>query len=186
MITDVRDRELCIVVCGAGPAPDVGKLVSMAQDANWTVNIIATPAALSILNVAELEDLTGRPVRSKYRPVGEPRARSAATASAVIVAPATYNTINKLAHGISDNYALGVLAEAIGMRLPVVVLPFVNSALAARTPFEHSVTELRRDGVHVLLGPREWEPHAPGTGDERIPLFPWSAALEAISAVSER
>ena len=57
-------------------------------------------------------------------------------ADAIIVAPATYNTINKWANGISDNYALGILAEAVGLRIPVVVLPFVNSALASHPAFE--------------------------------------------------
>ena len=37
----------------------------------------------------------------------------------MIVAPATYNTINKCAQGISDTYALGVLAEAVSLPSPV-------------------------------------------------------------------
>jgi flavoprotein len=40
-----------------------------------------------------------------------------------MVAPATYNTINKWAHGISDIYALGIVAEAPGLGILVVVLP---------------------------------------------------------------
>jgi hypothetical protein len=88
------------------------------------------------------------------------------------VAPATFNTICKLANGISDNYALGTVAESIGRGLPVVILPFVNTALAARQPFQHAVAALRAEGVRVLFGPGEWEPHPPGTGGERIAGFP--------------
>jgi flavoprotein len=58
---------------------------------------------------------------------------------AILVAPATYNTINKWAEGISDTYALGIPAEAIGLEVPIVVLPFVNTALAGRAPFRRSV-----------------------------------------------
>ncbi|MGP3935532.1 hypothetical protein [Nonomuraea sp. KM88] len=65
-------KVLYIIVCAAGPAPDVGRLVTLAQDAGWTVQIIATPPALDFINIAELEKQTGRPVRSQYRN-GAPR-----------------------------------------------------------------------------------------------------------------
>lgn len=65
----------------------------------------------------------------------------------MVIAPATYNTINKRAAGISDTYALGIAAEAIGLGLNVVVLPFVTSALAHREPFKRSVDGLRSERV---------------------------------------
>jgi hypothetical protein len=77
------------------------------------------------------------------------------------VAPATYNTICKWARGISDTYALGVLAETTGLAVPTVVLPFVNTALAARAPFRRSVDELRSEGVVILRGPGGIQPHEP-------------------------
>jgi phosphopantothenoylcysteine synthetase/decarboxylase len=156
-----------VVVCGAGPATAVGELVKLAQERGWVVGVVATPAALAFLDVAGLEAQTGIPVRSEYRAPDQPRTRVLPDASAVVVAPATYNTICKLALGVSDTYALGVLAEAIGRRVPVAVLPFVNSALAARNPFSAAVASLRDEGVRVLLGPGQWVPHPPGTGGER-------------------
>lgn len=167
---------LSVIVCGAGPASDVGKLVKLAQQRVWTVQLIATPAALAFLDVAGLEALTGSVVRSAYASPGEPRSLKA---DAVIVAPATYNTINKCARGISDTYALGILAEAISLPSPVVILPFVNSALAARRPFQRAVAQLRDEGVSVLLGPGQFEPHPPGTGDRQLDIFPWHLALDA-------
>ncbi|MCO6010182.1 flavoprotein [Actinoallomurus purpureus] len=176
MTEERQARVLSIVVCGAGPAGEVGRLVDLAHERGWEVQVIATPAALDFIDAAELEARTGRPVRSRYRKPGEPRS---AKADAVIVAPATYNTINKLAAGISDTYALGVLAEAPGLGVPVVVLPFVNTALAGRRAFRRSVDELRAEGIRVLLGPGWFEPHPPGTGGERIDRFPWRSALLA-------
>lgn len=117
------------------------------------------------------------PVRSTYQRPGQPRSRPP---DAIIVAPATYNTINKWASGISDTYALGILAESLGAGLPVVVLPFVNAALASRQPFRRSVDNLRREGARILLGPRGFEPHPPRTGGERIGSFPWHLALDAV------
>jgi phosphopantothenoylcysteine synthetase/decarboxylase len=106
-------------------------------------------------------------------------------ADAVIVAPATYNTINKCAQGISDTYALGLLAEAVSLPIPVVVLPFVNSALAARRPFQRSVGQLRDEGVRVLLGPGELEPHHPGTGGQQLDSFPWQLTLDEAERLVE-
>lgn len=169
------EKVLYVIVCAAGPAPHVGRLVSLAHDAGWTVQVIATPSALGFIDTAELEKQTGRPVRSQYRKPGEPRSPRA---DAIIVAPATYNTINKFAQGIADSYALNVLAEAPGLGIPVVVLPFVNTALAGRAAFRNSVEQLRAEGVRVLLGPGQFEPHPPSTGGERMETYPWALALE--------
>ena len=175
-------RVLYLIVCGAGPAGEAGRLVELAHDRGWTVQIVATPAALAFIDVPKLEAQTGRPVRSEYRSPSEPRSPRA---DAIIVAPATYNTINKWANGISDTYALGILAEAPGLGIPVVVLPFVNSALAGRAPFKDSVNALRSEGIRVLLGPGEFEPHPPGTGGETVSEFPWQLAIAEMAADSE-
>jgi phosphopantothenoylcysteine synthetase/decarboxylase len=108
-------RVLYVIVCGAVPAAEVGRLIAVAQDRGWTVQIIATPSALAFIDPPKLEVQTGRPVRSEYRTPGEPKSPPA---DAIIVAPATYNTINKWATGISDTYALGILAEAPALASP--------------------------------------------------------------------
>lgn len=174
---------LSVVVCGAGPASEVGQLVRLAQEYGWIVQVIATPAALEFLDIAAVEAQTGSPVRSQYRSPGEARSRPS---DAIIVAPATYNTINKWAQGISDTYALGVLAEATGMNVPTVVLPFVNSALAGRGPFLRSIEELRREGVRILLGPGGVESHEPHTGGGLIGSFPWRLALSEAECFSSQ
>jgi Flavoprotein len=181
MTASGKGRVMYVIVSSAGPAGHVGHLVQLAQDQGWAVQIIATPPALSFIDVLKLEAQTGRPVRSQYRSPGEPRSPKA---DAIIVAPATYNTINKWANGISDNYALGILAEAPGLGVPVVVLPFVNSALASRPPFRDSIAKLRAEGVRILLGPGQFEPHPPGTGGEQIDTFPWALALTELNQLA--
>jgi phosphopantothenoylcysteine synthetase/decarboxylase len=168
-------RVLSVIVCGAGPATAIGTLVKLAHDRGWSVQVIATPAALEFFDPATIEAQTGSPVRSQYRKPGEPRSQ---TADAIIVAPATYNTINKWAHGISDTYALGILAETTALPVPIVVLPFVNSALASRPPFQRSVDALRAEGVRILLGPCGIQPHPPRTGGDLIDSYPWHLALD--------
>ncbi|MEU0517485.1 flavoprotein [Streptosporangium sp. NPDC006007] len=85
------------------------------QDGEWAVQIVATPSALAFVDVPALEARTGRPVRSRHRAPDEPKPPRA---DAIIVAPATYNTVNKFARGVADTYALGQLAEAPGWASP--------------------------------------------------------------------
>jgi phosphopantothenoylcysteine synthetase/decarboxylase len=172
---DTPTRVLSVIVCGAGPATAIGTLVKLAHDRGWMVQVIATPAALEFFDRAAIEEQTGNPVKSQYSKPGAPRSR---IPDAIIVAPATYNTINKWALGISDTYALGVLAEITGLDVPIVVLPFVNSALAGRAPFQRSVESLRAEGVHILLGPGGVQPHPPRTGGDLIGSYPWHFALD--------
>lgn len=181
-----QGRVLYVIVCAAGAAPHVDRLVTLAQERGWDVCLIATPAAVAFLDVPALEEQTGHPVKSVYRQPSEPRSNSFPQADAIIVAPATYNTINKWAAGTSDNYALGVLAEAFGLGIPVVVLPFVNSALAAHFAFQRSVTDLRKAGARIIMGPGSWQPHEPHTGGQQLDTFPWAHALDEADRMSTR
>jgi phosphopantothenoylcysteine synthetase/decarboxylase len=173
-----QSHVLYVISCAAPPARDVHVLVSLAQAADWDVCVIATPSALNFLDVDRLRNLTGHPIRSAYKKPTEPDILP--PPDAMIVAPATFNTINKWAAGISDTLALGLLTEAIGKRLPLVALPFVNSAQAQHPAFGRSVDQLRGCGVRVLLGPDVYELHEPGTGSRYLHLFPWRLALDSV------
>lgn len=170
-------RILHLFICGAGPATRVHELIDLAHDGGWDVYCVATDSAVDhFLDVEHLAGQSGHPVRTTYRRFGS---TPTPNADAVIVAPATYNTINKWAAGIADNYALTQLAELTGLGVRIVALPFVNRALAANPAFRRSVADLRSTGVRVLFGPGEFEPHPPRTGGEAMTTFPWKLALEA-------
>jgi len=72
-------------------------------------------------------------------------------ADALVVAPATFNTINKWAHGISDTLALGLLHEATGLGLPIVAVPWLSAALLRHPALQHSIGVLRDWGVRLIL-----------------------------------
>lgn len=178
--------HLQIVVCGAGPAADVTRLIAATREASWTVAVTATASATGFINIPAIERLTGNPVRTSYQNSGAGR-RVPSPVDALIIAPATYNTVNKVALGIADTYPLTSIAELIGRNVPTVVVPFVNAALAAREPFQRAVDALRQERVRVLLGPDEgWEPHPPGSGAERQAMFPWGAAFHAAANMVRR
>ncbi|MFF0269280.1 flavoprotein [Kribbella sp. NPDC004536] len=170
-------RVLHLFICGAGPAARIHEMIDLAHDDGWDVYCVATESAVQhFLDVDAVAELSGHPVRTTYRRPGD---TPTPNPDAVVVAPATYNTINKWAAGIADNYPLTQLAELTGLGVRIVALPFVNQALAANSTFIRSVAELRTSGVAVLFGPGEFEPHPPRTGDAAASRFPWKLALEA-------
>lgn len=174
-------RTLYIGVCGAGPAGRVGELVQLAQADGWDCWPMLSPAAVPMVDVDGLAALAGHPVRSTHTAPGTPGRTPRPPADALIIAPATANTINKLASGIADTYLLDVTTEMIGLGVPVVILPFVNLALAARMPFRRAVEQLGNEGVRILMGVDGFRPHPPGTGGDRLDVFPWSSAVQAVS-----
>jgi phosphopantothenoylcysteine synthetase/decarboxylase len=151
----------------------------LAQGWGWETCVIVTPKALAFIDKEALETQTGYPVRSEYKQPGTPDVLP--KSDAVIVAGASFNTINKWALGITDNLALGIITEAPGLGLPVVLLPFVNQALAEHPAYNQSLETLRKAGVTVLSGPDVYEPHPAGTGEERLRTYPWELALEAVA-----
>ena len=177
-------RVLYVIACAAPPAAGVSELVSLAQQAGWDVCVLTTPSGRRFTDPAALELQTGHPVRSEYKNPGEPDVLP--DPDAVIVAPATVNTINKWAAGICDTLALGILVEAIGKRLPVVALPSTNQAHAAHPAFTENIGKLRSWGVTVLFGAGVHALPGPGAGDTGADRFPWSATLDALGAYPAR
>ncbi len=170
---------LYVIACGAPPAREVGQLVRLAQDGRWAVCVLASPAGRRFADIPSLEEATGYPVRTEYKNPGEPDVLP--PPDAIIVAPATVNTINKWAAGICDTLPLGILVEAIGKRLPIVAMPFTNREHAAHPAFPENIAKLRSWGVTVLFGREVYPLHDPGTGSSHLDLFPWAQAVEAIN-----
>ncbi|WP_020127684.1 flavoprotein [Streptomyces sp. 303MFCol5.2] len=166
---DEQPPFLYVVVCAAGIAADIGRLIAAAQERGWQVGVIATPHAMNgFFDTAAVEARTGRPIRSAWRRPGDPRPFP--DPDAVVVAPATFNTINKWAAGIADTLALGTLCEVSGLGVPLGVLPCVNETLAGHPAYQDSLIRLR--GMGVRFG----YPYDRDRGEE----FDWERALDLI------
>ncbi|MQY06241.1 flavoprotein [Actinomadura macrotermitis] len=170
---------LYVIACGGRPGADLPDFVRRLQSEGWIVCVIATPSGTKFVDAEKLAAITGYPVRSDYKRPEEPDVLPSADAFAVV--PATFNTINKWAHGTSDTLALGLLNEAIGLELPIVAVPWPNVALARHPVFARSVAELRAWGVDVLLDV-SWLP-APDSGEAGKGTFPWAELHQKLSAV---
>ncbi len=145
-----KERVLYVIVGGSPAAQLVHGFVEQAQAANWHVCVISSPSGRNFLDVPLLERLTGHPVRSEYKHPDEPDILP--RADAVVAFPATFNTLNKWALGISDTLAIGLLCEYTGLRMPVIAVPCVGtgSGLDTHPAFQRSLGELRAFGVHVV------------------------------------
>ena len=142
---------LYLVVSGA-PAPEgIPALVAACQAAGWQVVVFSTPTGIRFIDPAELERLTGEPVRCEYRMPGT--GSPVPAADAVLACPLTFNSVNKFAHGHADNFAIGLLCEMAGYGVPVVVVPHCKPQLASHPAFGTSLETLRGMGVRVLFDP---------------------------------
>jgi phosphopantothenoylcysteine synthetase/decarboxylase len=108
---------------------------------------IATPNAARVVALRELADIDGVQVVESYFDLA---IRPRPPRGVVLFAPLSFNSLNKLAHGVADNLALSVVAEAIGRRTPVVVGPSLNAPLLAHPEAQASLTTLCGWGVHIV------------------------------------
>lgn len=176
-----EDLVLYIIVCGGRPAGDLAPYVGQMRADGWDTCVIATPSARKFIDAYELADASGHVVRSEFKHPGEDDVLP--PPDAVIVAPATFNTINKWCAGISDTVALGLLNEAVGMGLPIVAVPFPSSALARHPAFATSIETLRSWGVRLIFDPERHPLPTPNMGPPALELFPWSALMTELARV---
>jgi phosphopantothenoylcysteine synthetase/decarboxylase len=164
---------LYLVISGA-PAPEgLPALVKLCQERGWRVVVFSTPMGLRFVDASLLEELTGEPVRHEYRMPGT--GKPMPPADAVLACPLTFTSVNKLADGIADNFAIGLICEMAGYGVPVIVVPHCKPQLASHPAFSRSLATLRQMGMHVIF-----DPAAPY--ERRMP--PWRDIVAALPAAA--
>jgi phosphopantothenoylcysteine decarboxylase / phosphopantothenate---cysteine ligase len=155
--------RLLLGVSGGIAAYKALELVRLATRAGHAVRVIQTPTSERFVGVASFEALTGAPVltgefqRDPSRgafpgdapPAHEPISHLALVANAdvFLVAPASANTLAKLAHGLADNL---LSSAALAARCPLVVAPAMNDAMWEHPATQANVATLRARGVRVV------------------------------------
>ncbi|SRR6266498_3641143 len=158
-------RALTLVVCGAPLADRAPDIAAAAVGSGWSVYVVVTPSALSWVDREAVRRLTGFPVRVEYRAPDQPK--QVPEPDAVVVCPATFNTVNKWAAGVADNYAMGVLCEALNYLAPIVAIPMLKDELWRHPAWQPSIDRLSTAGVTFLdvhTGRVGAQPVASGTG----------------------
>jgi phosphopantothenoylcysteine decarboxylase/phosphopantothenate--cysteine ligase len=147
--------RILVGVSGGIAAYKAVELVRLATGAGHAVRVVQTPASLQFVGRATFEGVTGAPVlvdeferdpaRGAYpgepAPSHDPIAHLELVrrADLLCVAPASANTIAKLAHGLADNL---LTSAALACSAPLVVAPAMNNHM-----YEHAATQ---DNLGVL------------------------------------
>jgi phosphopantothenoylcysteine synthetase/decarboxylase len=139
-----------------------------------TVIALPTPNAARVIAPRDLADVPGARAVESYFDLG---IRPSPPRGVVLFAPCSFNSLNKLAHGIADNLALSVVAEAIGRGTPVIVAPSLNAPLLAHPVAQASLKTLPAWGVTIV----------PPVDDGQGPrLAPTEQLLDAVRAYLRR
>ncbi|MEV4053330.1 flavoprotein [Amycolatopsis sp. NPDC049688] len=157
----MRDLGLVAGSCGGLDVRFAAELARPAAERGWRPAITLTPTAMRWLEstggLDEVAACTDLPVRSVSRLPGEPRPHP--DPSVFLFAPASANSVAKLALGIADNQALTVLGDVLGAPgITVVVAYQIQDTRAHHPAWQRHLDTLEGAGVtlHRLDVRRPW------------------------------
>ncbi len=155
--------RLLLGVSGGIAAYKALDVVRLATEAGHRVRVIQTPASQRFVGAAAFAALSGAPVlcetfeRDPLRggfpgeplPDHDPAGHLALTSAAdvFLIAPASANTIAKLAHGLADNL---LCAAALASPGPLIVAPAMNDRMWAHPATQANIDTLRARGVEII------------------------------------
>jgi phosphopantothenoylcysteine decarboxylase / phosphopantothenate---cysteine ligase len=121
------------------------------------VQVYITPEGSRYVGLDALEWASLNPVITKL----SPKAEHLADFDAYVVAPATLNTINKIAHGIADNAVTSTIASAFGKLQedkshPIMIAPAMHGSLESNPAYKHSIEYLKNYGVKIIDPIHKW------------------------------
>jgi phosphopantothenoylcysteine synthetase/decarboxylase len=181
----------CSLILTGAPLTARGPQIAQALIENgWQVQVAATPAALPWIDAAALTDITGASPRVDYRDPDQPRGSD--RPDVVVVAPATFNTINKLAAGIADTYAHSTACTAIGAGAQIVIVPMVNNLLWGHPALAANLRFLANAGVTMIdiatgaLGVDALAAVQSGTGGDVVAAFDVEWIISALRQPAQK
>jgi phosphopantothenoylcysteine synthetase/decarboxylase len=158
----VMEIGMNIVEAAAGETFDVAYLIlsgtttaarspellhGLVQLGFTTVIAVPTPNASRVIAPRDLADIEGARVVESYFDLA---IRPRPPRGVVLFAPCSFNSLNKLAHGVADNLALSIVAEAIGRGTPVIVGPSLNQPLLDHPVAQSSLRTLLNWNVMIV------------------------------------
>ena len=146
-------HRVLLCVCGGIAAYKAAELLRRLRDAGADVQVAMTDNARRFVTAQTFQALSHLPVRmSLWDETAEAamgHLELAGWAQQVIVAPATANTIAKLAHGIADDL---VSTLCLATEAPLAIAPAMNHRMWRHPATQANVALLRDRGV-PLIGP---------------------------------
>ena len=171
----LRDKSVVLGICGGIAAYKVAALCSHLVKAGAIVDVIMTEAAQKFVAALTFQALTHRPVVTEmFSLLAETEighVSLASRADLLIIAPATANTIAKLATGIADNM---LTTTALSTRAPILLVPAMESHMWSNPLTQANVERLQQMRDLVIVGPAEGRLDARAVHHSRVAgQFDW-------------
>lgn len=155
MENPIKHKNILLGVTGSIAAYKAVDLASQLTKAGGNVDVILTPSAEKLVSPLTFRSVTGKKVFTDAdlwdTTSHVAHINLALPADILLVAPATANTIAKLAHGQADNL---LTLTALAIRCPLVVAPAMDGGMYGNA-FTQENLEILRSHKITLLGPDE-------------------------------
>ena len=153
MSDPLANSRIALGVTGSIACYKAVDLASKLTQAGALVDVIMTPDACKFLTPLTFQSITHQPVVTDvFDPQSElsiDHVAIAERADAVIVAPATANTISKIAHGFADD---ALTTTILATRAPLIIAPAMDAHMYDNAATQRNVAILRERGC-VIAGP---------------------------------
>lgn len=161
--------NILLAITGGISAYKSAVLARLLIKAGCTVRVMMTDGACEFITPLTLQALTGNEVHTKLLDDEAERGMGhielAKWADMVVIAPASANTIGRLAGGLADNL---VTTVALATTAPIVIVPAMNQAMYAHAIVQDNLAKLARFGYTVLT-PDSGEQACGDVGAGRLP-----------------
>lgn len=161
--------NILLAITGGISAYKSAALARLLIKAGCTVRVMMTDGACEFITPLTLQALTGNEVHTKLLDDEAERGMGhielAKWADMVVIAPASANTIGRLAGGLADNL---VTTVALATTAPIVIVPAMNQAMYAHAIVQDNLAKLTRFGYTVLT-PDSGEQACGDVGAGRLP-----------------
>ena len=146
-------RRVLVGVTGGIAAYKAVYLCRRLQEEGAEVRVAMPPAATRFVTPLTFEAITQHPVVSEIFPEGEFVATRhigwAQWADLCVVAPATYDFVGRIAHGLADDILANLIA-ALPADRPLYLALAMNSEMYAKPVLQDNIEALRRHGVRII------------------------------------
>lgn len=149
----LTDKTIILGVTGGVAAYKTVDLASKLRQEGSTVEVVMTSSALEFVKPLSFRSVTGRPVVTDMFNIASEfnieHIALAQAADAVLIAPATANTIAKLASGIADNI---LCTTILATKAPVIIAPSMNTGMWENPATQDNLAKLEHRGF-TIVGP---------------------------------
>jgi phosphopantothenoylcysteine decarboxylase/phosphopantothenate--cysteine ligase len=168
----MQGKHIVLGVCGGIAAYKAANLTSKLQQAGALVDVVLTAHATEFVQPLTFSSLSHRPVYTNlWEPSGEAAAQHIALgqqADLLVIAPATANTIARLAHGLADDMLTTV---ALATTAPMLIVPAMEHHMYYHAATQTNLRLLGQRGA-TILPPEEGHLASGAVGMGRFPDTP--------------